>query len=102
MTRSVWAQSAAPVTFGTNALRKSSAVASEQSCPSLQRFGTTNATLADGSNFASGSIFEHWRVVETAMKLIAGSCFRAYVPATPGPSAPPEYDDPVWHPLVDG
>jgi hypothetical protein len=77
MTRSVWAKSGAPVTSGTNPRRKVSAVASEQSCASLQRFGTTNATFTLGSKRASGWILAHWLEPETKVKLIAGSCLRA-------------------------
>ena len=89
ITSSVCAQSGALMTFGTNDFRKLSAVASEQSCASLQRFGTTNDTLAFGLKSASGWTFPHWLLAETEVKLIAGTCLRAYVPATPGPSLPP-------------
>ena len=65
------------MTLGTKPLRKASAVASEQSWASLQRFGTTKATLTEGSNLASGWMFAHWPVPETDVKLIAGLCLRA-------------------------
>src|SRR5689334_18155017 len=90
ITSRVWAQSAEPVTFGTKPRRKASAVASEQSWASLHRLGTTKATSTEGSKLASGWMLAHWAVVETELKLIAGTCLRAYVPATPGPSTAPE------------
>src|ERR1035437_9044083 len=90
-TRSVCAHSGAAKTLGRNARRKASPCAAEQSCMSLQRFGTTKATFTPGSKFASGWMLAHWLLPETNVKLIAGLCLRAYVPATPGPSTPPEY-----------
>ena len=83
---------------GTKPAMKRSPAATEQSCMSLQRFGMINSKSATaGSKWLKSVMFaQRVGLVLMFVKLIAGSCLRAYVPA---PSAPPEATAPVKQPL---